>query len=59
MVKCNECEMLSVGEPILVVDIKIPLGQDLCHFEEGYKCLYNGIESLDVEALAKGECRLK
>lgn len=58
MCKCRNCEMLSMDEPILIVDIKIPLGQDICHFEEGYKCLYNGTISLNIDDLCKNNCRL-
>ena len=59
MCKCKNCEMLNTGEPIKVVDIEIGFGRDVFHFEDGYKCLYNGRESLDIEELQKGKCRIR
>ena len=57
---CNQCEMLS-KEPIKVIDWKSesPFTEDIYHFEEGFKCLYNGRESLDKQDLVMGDCRLK
>ena len=53
--------MLSIGEPIKVIDEKYdnPFMEDLYHFEEGYKCLYNGIESVNIEDLQEGDCRCR
>lgn len=62
MVNCNECEMLITGEPIKVIDkpAKHFLDNDIYHFENGYKCLYNAVESLNIEDLQKkGNCRCK
>ena len=58
---CRCCEMLSIGEPIKVIDEKYdnPFMEDLYHFEEGYKCLYNGIESVNIEDLQEGDCRCR
>ena len=58
---CRQCELLQTGEPIKVIDWKAnsPFGDDLYHFEDGYKCLYNGIESLKLSDLQKGTCRCK
>ena len=53
--------MLHDDEPIKVVDIHYenPFMNDVYHFENGFKCLYNGIESLKIEDLQKGTCRCK
>ncbi len=61
MCKCLTCEMLMTDEPIKVVDFKSnsPFADDLYHFEDGYRCQYNGNESLVVEELQKSKCRLR
>ena len=61
MCKCFKCEMLIDDEPIKVVDFlaNSPFSDDIYHFEEGYMCQFNGRESLVVEDLQKGNCRLR
>ena len=61
MCKCFKCEMLMTDEPVRVVDFKAnsPFSEDIYHFEEGYRCQFNGRESLVVEELQKGRCRLR
>ncbi len=61
MCKCFECEMLIDDEPIKVVTWRSasPFGEDIYHFVDGFKCMYNGVESLDVSDLTKGRCRLR
>jgi hypothetical protein len=53
--------MLIDDEPIKVVDFPAnsPFSDDIYHFEEGYRCQFNGRESLVVEDLQKGNCRLR
>ena len=57
MCKCLKCELLNDDEPIKVVDFEIPLGNDVYHFEDGYRCLGTGATALTVEELAKTKCR--
>ena len=61
MCKCFKCEMLIDDEPIKVITWKShsPFGDDIYHFEDGFRCMYNGVESLDVNDLCKGHCRLR
>lgn len=58
---CKECENLILNEPIKIIDwkSKSPFGTDLYHFEDGYRCSYNGIESVELKDLKKGKCRLR
>lgn len=60
MIDCRECEML-MNYPIKVVDVpaKHFLDNDIIHFENGFKCMWNGVESLNIEALQKKNCRCK
>ena len=57
---CDECENLIVDEPIKVIDWKSssPFGEDLYHFEDGYRCTWNGEESLRKEDLCRHGCRI-
>ena len=59
MCKCFRCEMLMTDEPIKVVDFKSnsPFADGIYHWEDGFKCIYNGSESLAVENLPKHGCR--
>ena len=59
MCKCFMCEMLMTDEPIKVIDFKSnsPFADDIYHFECGFKCTYNGSESLVVEKLPENGCR--
>ena len=52
--ECKDCEML-IDEHIKVVDKHYdnPFMNDLYHFEDGFKCLYTGIESLSINDLKK------
>lgn len=61
MCKCFRCEMLIDDEPIKVITWKSnsPFGDDLYTFVEGFKCMFNGVESLDVNDLCKGRCRCR
>ena len=61
MCKCFECEMLCDDEPIAVVIYKSssPFSDDIISFCDGFKCLYNGVESLNVSDLSQGRCRLR
>ena len=61
MCRWFQCEMLIDDEPIKVVDFPAssPFDQELFHFEEGYRCQFNGRESLVVEDLQSGRCRLR
>ena len=61
MCKCKNCEMLIDHEPIKVVTWRStsPFGEDIYHFVDGFKCMYNGVESLDVNDLCKGRCRCR
>lgn len=56
---CEKCEMLQENVPIKVIDIetKSPFMEDIFHFEEGYRCMYNGEENLDIKKLNKKACR--
>ena len=58
---CDNCEMLRENEPIKVIDWKSnsPFGMDLYHFEDGFRCCYNGEESLRKEDLSNHGCRLR
>ena len=53
--------MLIDDEPIKVVDFPASssFDQELFHFEDGYRCQFNGLESLVVENLQNGKCRLR
>ncbi len=53
--------MLIDDEPIKVVTWRStsPFGEDIYHFVDGFKCMYNGVESLDANDLSKGHCRLR
>ena len=59
MCKCFKCEMLMTDEPIKVIDFKAnnPFADDIYHWEDGFKCIYNGSESLTVEKLPEKGCR--
>lgn len=59
--KCLKCENLIKDEPIRIVDFKAstPFGTDICHFEDGYRCTWNGSESLILEDLPKNGCRCR
>lgn len=59
--KCKNCEMLIENEPIKVIDWKSnsPFGDDLYHFEDGFRCMYNGEESLEIDELPRHGCRLR
>ena len=61
MCKCQQCEMLINDEPIAVVIYKSssPFSDDIISFCDGFKCMYNGVESLNVSDLSKGRCRLR
>lgn len=58
---CDNCEMLRENEPIKVIDWKSnsPFGMDLYHFEDGFRCCFNGEESLRKEDLSNHGCRLR
>ena len=58
---CMQCESLIRDEPIKIVDFKAnsPFSQDICHFEDGYRCTWNGTESLRLEDLPKNGCRCR
>lgn len=60
MVDCRKCEML-MDYPISVIDEKKKLLYGIYdyHFEDGFKCMYNAVESLNLEDLQKGGCRCK
>jgi len=53
--------MLREKEPIKVIDWKSnsPFGMDLYHFEDGFRCCFNGEESLRKEDLSNHGCRLR
>ena len=53
--------MLIENEPIKVIDLKSnsPFGDDLYHFEDGFRCMYNGEESLEIDELPRHGCRLR
>ena len=53
--------MLCDDEPIAVVVYKSssPFSDDIISFCDGFKCMYNGVESLNVSDLSKGRCRLR
>lgn len=61
MCNCMNCESLIQDEPIKVVDFKAssPFDTDIYHFEDGYRCTWNGSESLDVRDLPKNGCRCR
>ena len=57
--RCYSCDNFVDEELIKVVDFKSnsPFADDIYHFECGFKCTYNGSESLVVEDLPKNGCR--
>lgn len=61
MCLCLNCEMLQIDVPIKVIDFKAssPFDEDISHFEYGYHCLYNGIESLNIKDLFNAPCRCR
>lgn len=59
--RCDECDNFQEGYPIKVVDIP-PINfmsEEVFHFEDGFKCTWNGNESLRIEDLSKGNCRCR
>lgn len=58
---CQTCEHLLTDYPQKVIDKKASsfLETDTYHFEDGFKCTYNGIESLKLSDLQKGTCRCR
>ncbi|MBQ6629882.1 MAG: hypothetical protein IJH65_13835 [Methanobrevibacter sp.] len=57
MCKCKFCENL-LDEEIKVVDFTTgPFGDEFYHWEQGFRCTYNGSEALDMEGLQKNGCR--
>lgn len=61
MCRCFKCENLCYDVPIKVIDFKAssPFSEDIYHFEAGFRCLYNAVESLNVFDLCKGGCRIR
>lgn len=57
--RCFGCDNLLDDEPIKVIDFKAnsPFSDDIYHFEDGFKCTWNGSESINVEDLPKNGCR--
>lgn len=57
---CCRCEYLVTNHSIKVIDKKYnnSLKEDEFHFEEGYKCNYNGKEGGSLSDLGKGKCKL-
>lgn len=58
---CESCDNLERGYPIKVVDIpsKHFLDIEKYHFEDGFKCTWNGNESLNINDLSNGSCRCR
>lgn len=57
---CHECENLLFGYPIKVVDYSecaTPFSEEVYHFEDGYKCTWNGCEALTTAELRECGCR--
>lgn len=56
---CCRCEHLLTNYPIKVIDTSYnnPFMEDDYHFEEGYRCTYNGEEGTSLSDLQKGKCR--
>lgn len=59
MCNCCYCEMLIDNEPVKVVDFKAnsPFANDIFHFEDGFRCTYNGSVSTSIEDLPENGCR--
>lgn len=59
MCKCFECDNLQDDYPIKVIDIPSLsfMDNEVYHFEDGFKCTWNGSEELNVENLPKNGCR--
>lgn len=58
--KCTQCEMLN--DTIVYEEYSLggsPLSQTYLRAYEGWKCLYNGNEAVDMRDLPKGSCRLR
>lgn len=60
-VDCRNCDNFRDNVPIRIIDIKAvsPLDYDVIHFEDGYGCTWNGMESVRLEDLQKGSCRCR
>ena len=58
--KCKECEMLN--ETIIIEEFRISSNPfEIPKYKEceGYKCLWNGAEEININNLNKHGCRLK
>ena len=60
-INCKDCDNFQDDIPIKVVDFpaKTFLDTEIYHFEDGFKCTWNSIESLDIKDLQKGTCRCR
>ena len=60
-VNCRNCDNLQTDYPIKVVDIPAVnvFDTESYHFENGYKCTWNAVESLNIDDLQQGNCRCK
>lgn len=55
---CEDCENFQDDNIIKVVDeIGSPFCEEIYHFETGYKCTWNGVESCEISDLKLGGCR--
>lgn len=59
MCKCFGCDNFQDDYPIKVIDIPSLsfMDNEVYHFEDGFKCTWNGSESINVEDLPKNGCR--
>ena len=59
MMICFSCDNFVDGHPLKVIDIPSLsfMDTEVYHFEDGFKCTWNGFESINVEDLPKNGCR--
>ena len=58
--KCYSCDNFQDNYPIKVIDFASTSAfsnDEIYHFEDGFKCNWNGSEELNVENLPKHGCR--
>ena len=58
---CRNCDNFRDDVPILIIDVKAnsPFDCDIAHFEDGYGCTWNGVESLRIEDVAERKLQMQ
>ena len=58
---CLKCDNFQDNYPLKVIDVPSLsfANEEVYHFENGFKCSWNGTTALKIEDLPKGGCRCK